>query len=504
MTVEGLDHFTLVAALVGLVAIGAVRLSYRTGLPFLVLYVGLGVLVGPHGPIHATVHLAPQEPARAMGYAALVIILAEGGLGTRGSDLRDVRHVLAPAALLASVGVFISAAVIAAAGVGLLGLSWSYALLLGAVLAPTDSAAVFAVLRRVPLPHRLSGLLEAESGGNDASAVLLVVALSTTTHLDASTVGHVAEMVVTELAIGLLVGLAVAGLGVLGLRRVALPSSGLYPIAVLALCLLSYAGSAHLYGSGFLAVYVTAVVLGNARLPHRPAARAFVEGLAWLAQIGLFVMLGLLVDPAQLGAALLPAVIIGLVVVLAARPAAVVLCVAPFRLPWREQVFISWAGLRGAVPIVLAIIPIVAGQPEATHLFHIVFMLVVVFTVVQSPTLPWVARRLGLSTPSQATALDVETLPLMRIDAQLVTASIPQRSLLHGLEIFELRLPRSAAVSLVIREGKAVVPHDYTRLRHGDDLLIVAPTSAVSATEQRLHELAHQGRLGPWGITGGL
>lgn len=498
MSVHDLDYLALITALILLVAIVAVRLSNRTGLPFLVLYVGLGMFFGPHGPPHFIVTLHPDETARTLGYIALIIILAEGGLTTRWQHIKDVRRVLAPAALLASVGVIISALVVGAAGVLLLGLSWPYALLLGAVLAPTDSAAVFAVLRRVPLPHRLSGLLEAESGGNDASAVLFVVALSGSTALSWNAAGHLGLQVLAELAIGLAVGLAAGGLGAIGLGRVALPSAGLYPIAVVALCQLSYSASAQLHGSGFLAVYITAVVLGNARLPHRPPVRAFVEGLGWLAQIGLFVMLGLLVDPAQLPEALLPAVVIGLVLLLVARPLAVVCCVGPFGLPWREQVFISWAGLRGAVPIVLALIPIVAGIADAKRLFHIVFMLVVVFTLVQSPTLAWVARRLGLATSGQSSTLDVEALPLMRMDAQLLTLTIPPDSRLHGMEIFELRLPSTAAVSLIIRDSLALVPTLYTTLHHGDDLIIVAPTPALGATEQRLSELTEQGRLGQW------
>ncbi len=497
MSVDGLDHLTLLAAMIVLAAIAAVRLSYRTGLPFLVLYVGLGVLIGPD-VLRTSVHLEPHETARALGYAALVIILAEGGLGTRWSHIRDVRTVLAPAALLATVGVFVTAAVVASAAVALLGLSWAHALLLGAVLAPTDSAAVFAVLRQVPLPQRLSGLLEAESGGNDASAVVLVVALSTATHLDAGSLLTVGRHVVVELAIGLVIGLGAGAVGALSVGRVALPAAGLYPIAVLALCLLSYSSSALAHGSGFLSVYITAVVLGNARLPHRPPVRAFVEGLGWLAQIGLFVMLGLLVDLRALPSALLPALIIGVVLLLLARPAAVLVCVSPFRLPWREQVLIGWAGLRGAVPIVLALIPIVAGKPDAARLFHVVFMLVVVLTLLQSPSLPWVARRLGFINPSATTALDVETLPLMRLDAQLLTVSISAHSQLHGLEIFELRLPGAADVSLLIREGKVLVPTPYTSLRHGDEMLIVAPTEAVSATEHRLQQLTRHGRLGTW------
>jgi NhaP-type Na+/H+ and K+/H+ antiporter len=322
--------------------------------------------------------------AQALGLSALVLILAEGGLTTNMVHARAA----APAALtLATVGVVVSILVVAVVSHWLLPLAWRNALLLGAVLAPTDAAAVFSVLRKLPLPPRLSGMLEAESGLNDAPAVLAVTLLSGTgPHPSAPAL--VAGIVAYQLAAGAAIGLLAGLLGALCLRRVALPASGLYPIAVLALIVASYGAVSLAGASGFLAVYLAALVLGNARLPHRPATRGFAEGIAWLAQIGLFVMLGLLASPARLPGAVLPALVAGFVLVLIARPAAVMVSTLPLRVPRCQQAFLSWAGLRGAVPIVLATIPLSARSPGATRLFDLVFVVVVVFTLLQGPTLP--------------------------------------------------------------------------------------------------------------------
>ena len=289
------------------------------------------------------------------------------------------------------MGVVVSIGVVAACTHWLLGLGWREALLLGAVLAPTDAAAVFSVLRRLPLPPHLSGMLEGESGLNDPPSVLAVTLLSQHGAHGPDPL-HVIGEVAWELAGGAAIGVAVGLLGLLFLKEVALPATGLYPVAVLALIVAGYGAADLARASGFLAVYAAAVLLGNVRLPHGPATRGFAEAVGWLAQIGLFVMLGLLASPSRLPAQILPALAAGAILVLIARPAAVLAAALPFRLPLRQQAFLSWAGLRGAVPIVLATIPLSAHVPGATRLFDQVFVIVVVFTLLQGPTLPWVAQ----------------------------------------------------------------------------------------------------------------
>jgi cell volume regulation protein A len=490
--VHELDTFLLVGALVTLAAILAVRMSARAGLPSLLIYLLMGVVLGEAG---LGIQFEDYQLAHALGFGALVVILAEGGLTT---DWPEVRRCVRMGMALATLGVVVSLGVMAAASHYLLGLPWELAVLLGAVCSPTDSAAVFSVLRTVPLPRRLTGVLEAESGLNDAPTVVIVTLVST---------GAFAEhgfpvavlMIVGELAGGVVAGLAIGWGGAWVMRRAALPASGLYPIAVVVLCLLAYAAGSWLHLSGFAAVYIAALVLGNQELPHRLATRSFAEGLAWVAQIGLFVMLGLLLSPGRIGfETMAMAVAAGLVLTLVARPLSVVLCAAVDRMPPRQLAFVSWAGLRGAVPIVLATIPLSEGVEGAEDLFDIVFVMVVIYTVLTGPTLPMVARVLGVSQRNEPRGLDLEAAPLERIAADLLQISIAPTSQMHGVEVGELRLPPGASVSLVIRDGQIIVPERRTVLRHGDDLLVVAPRKQRVATEERLREVSARGRLAHW------
>nr|WP_107100122.1 potassium/proton antiporter [Streptomyces albus] len=496
LTVDSLNQLLLFSALVLLIAVAAVRLSSRSGLPSLLVYLGIGVAIGQDG---IGFGFSDAALTQVLGYAALVVILAEGGLSTKW---RDIRPAVPAAAVLSTFGVAVSVTVTACAAHYLVGLEWQAALLMGAVVSSTDAAAVFSVLRRVPLPKRLTGVLEAESGFNDAPVVLLVVTFS---HLDTEhhswyfLLGEIA----LELAIGLLAGLVVGKLGELGMRHVALPASGLYPIAVLALCVLAYAGGAMAHGSGFLAVYVAALILGNGKLPHRPAVRGFADGVAWIAQIGLFVLLGLLVTPHDLWKDFWPAVLIGLALTLLARPLSVFLCLDRFKLPWQDKVLLSWAGLRGAVPIVLATIPMVADVEGSQRIFNIVFVLVVVFTVLQGPTLPWLAHKLRLDRSDEAADLDIESAPLERLRGHLLSVSIPPSSRMHGVEIAELRLPTGAAVTLVVRDGTSFVPLPSTVLRHGDELLVVTTDQVRDSAERRLLSVSRGGKLAGWLGSGG-
>ncbi|MEV3859569.1 potassium/proton antiporter [Streptomyces sp. NPDC050095] len=479
------------SALVLLIAVAAVRISSRSGLPSLLLYLGIGIAMGQDGI--GNVSFSNAELTQVIGYAALVVILAEGGLGTKW---KEIRPALPAAVALSLVGVAVSVGVTAAGAHYLVGLEWRQSLIIGAVVSSTDAAAVFSVLRRVPLPSRVTGVLEAESGFNDAPVVILVVAFST-----AGPVEHwyvLIGEIALELAIGATIGLAVGWLGSYGLRHVALPASGLYPIAVLAIATVAYAAGAMAHGSGFLAVYLAAMVMGNAKLPHWPATRGFAEGLGWIAQIGMFVLLGLLVTPHELGNDIVPALLIGLVLTMVARPLEVFVSLLPFRMPWQEKALMSWAGLRGAVPIILATIPMVTGVTDSRRIFNIVFVLVVVYTLIQGPTLPWLARKLRLGDSSEASDLGIESAPLERLRGHLLSVSVPKSSRMHGVEVGELRLPKGAAVTLVVRDGASFVPGPTTVLRRGDELLVVATDPVRDAAEARLRAVAHGGKLAGW------
>ena len=483
-----LETVLLVGTLVLLVAVAAVRVSVRVGLPSLLLYLGLGVALGTAG-----FGVEPRT-AQGLGLTALALILAEGGLTTRW---RAVRPAMPIAAVLATVGVAVSVALTAVAARLLLDLDWRIAVVLGAVVSSTDAAAVFSQLRRLRLQPRVVGVLEAESGLNDAPVVILVVLLTTETNVAPWMIGLTIGY---ELVVGAAVGLAVGWVAANLLRRSALPSAGLYPVSALAFALLSYASAQGLHASGFLAVYLTGLYLGNASLPHRRATVGFAEGIAWLAQIGLFVMLGLLVEPARLVDALLPALGVGLALLLVSRPLSVLVATAPFRLPWREQAFLAWSGLRGAVPVVLATIPLTAGVPGGQRLFDVVFVLVVIFTLVQAPVLAPLARRLGLTAEGEARDLAVEAAPLEDLHADLLQVRVPPGSHLAGVEVWELRLPEGASLTLVVRDGASFVPVRDTRLRTGDQLLVVASDGSRDAAEARLRAVSADGKLAGWRV----
>lgn len=480
----------LAGGLVLLASIVGTRLASGVGFPSLLLFLAFGVGIGVGG---LGLVFDDAELARNLGIVALAVILVEGGLTTRFSD---VRNVLAPAAVLATVGVIVSTAITAAGAHFLIGVNWQLSLLLGAIVSVTDAAAVFSVLRVVPLPRRLAGLLEAESGFNDAPAVILVLMFSATPLVFSP--GLAVVGVLYQLAVGIVIGLACGVLGSLALRSIALPASGLYPLATFGLGMLAFAASGSVHASGFIAAYLAGLVLANTGLPHRRATRSFAEGLGWLAQIGLFVLLGLLVTPSQMSADVVPAIVVGLVLLLLGRPISVVLSLTGFGMPWREQFFLSWAGLRGAIPIVLTTFPIVEGVVDSSRLLNIVFILVVIFTLVQGPSLGPLARWLGLTPADPTREIEVEAAPLDVLEAELLTMTVRPSSKLRNVTVRELRLPDPAVITLIIRGGHPFVPQPHTRIAAGDELLIVTTTKAREAAERRLRAVSRRGKLAHW------
>ncbi|MFD4240593.1 potassium/proton antiporter [Streptomyces sp. NPDC058525] len=491
MMLQQLYLVLLVGGVVLMASIAAARTAHRLGLPSLLLFLAVGVIAGEDV---IGIEFDDAQLAQSLGTAGLAVILVEGGLSTHWPD---VRRLLAPAGVLATAGVAVSVAVTGAGAHYLLGMDWHLALLLGAIVSSTDAAAVFAVLRSLPLPRKTTGLLEAESGFNDAPTIILVLVFSTAV-ADLPGPAAILGNVLYQLVVGGLLGLAVGRIGVAALRHIALPATGLYPLATVGFGIIAFAAGGFVNASGIIAAYLAGLVLGNSRLPHRAATRSFAEGTGWLAQIGLFVMLGLLVDPSELSSAIVPALAVGLVLLLIARPVSVAACLLPFRTPWREQAFISWAGLRGAVPIVLATFPIVASVEGSRHLLNIVFVLVVVFTLVQGPTLPAAARLLHIARPGAVREIQVESAPLDVLDADLLTVTVPPGSRLNGVAVFELRLPPPAVITLLVRAGVTQVPGPDTVLAAGDELLLVTTSTTRQATERRLRAVGRRGRLARW------
>lgn len=475
----------VVAALVG------VRLSNRLGMPTLLAYLLIGLAIGESG---LGLQFSDTSLTQLLSTLLLAVILIEGGFTTRTAQIRPVAGM---ASVLASAGVLITVGITAGLTYLVLDVDVRTAVLLGAVVASTDAAATFAVLRRLPLRPTTRAALEAESGFNDPPVIILVTVVASEAWHSASGAA-MGLTIVYQLVGGALAGAVVALAGRWVLARSALPTAGLYPLAVLSIALAAFAAAGVAGASGLLAGYVAGVVLGNAALPHRGATQAFTEGLASLSQIMLFVMLGLLASPSRLPDAVVPALIVGTILTFVARPLAVALCATPFRVPWREQAFMSWAGLRGAVPIVVATVPMSNGLPSAERVFDVTFLLVVTFTLVQGPSLPWMARRTGMLESGQSQEVEIDSAPLENIGATLLQVGIPAGSRLSGVYLDELHLPGRTVVALVIRDGEAIAPGPETVLRTGDHLIITTPVHAEPETERRLRAVSRAGRLASW------
>src|SRR5579862_354427 len=386
------DHRVLVAGAILLLAVVAAVATRRLRFPLLITFLGLGMLLGSEGL--GGIYFDDAELARTIGIIGLIAILFEGGLTT---EWPEIRPVLAPVLVLSTVGAVITAAAGAAAARHLFGFSWPKAFLLGAIVGSTDAAAVFATLRFTQLRKRLATVLAAESGANDPMAVALTLGLIAWVERPGYGFADIAWLLTKQLGLGLVLGAALGLAAARLLRLLPTELAPFAPVASIGAAAFSYGVTASLHGSGFLAVYIVALCVGNTAMPLRETIVGFHEGLAFLAQVVLFVVLGLLVFPSQLGPVAWSALGLTAVLVLVERPLAVVVSLAPFRYPFREQLFLSWAGLRGAVPIVLATFALSAGIAGDNTIFNTVFFVVAVSTLVQGLTLEPFARRLGLT-----------------------------------------------------------------------------------------------------------
>jgi cell volume regulation protein A len=448
------------------------RASQRIGIPIALLFLVVGMLAGSEGI--GGIAFDDYRLAFRLGAAALALILFDGGLNT---PVGALRRVWGPAGTLATAGVVLTA-IFVAVPAHLWGLGWPEALLLGAVVSSTDAAAVFAVLRAsgIHLKRRVGLTLEVESGLNDPVAVILTITLTENLlHPEALTGGLLAAEVALQLAVGIAAGLAVGYGGRSLLSRLQLVTGGLYPALTLGLALLAFGMATLLRGSGFLSVYLAGLILGNGPLPYRAGLLRVHDAMAWLSQIGMFLVLGLLVYPSRL----LPVAALGLALALllavVARPLAVALCLAPYQYRRRETLFIGWVGLRGAVPIVLALYPVLAGAPEGGVIFNLVFFIVVVNAIVPGSTVAWAARRLGLEAPEvpapQAVFAMESRLPLK---GELHSFYIDEALVVAGLPLTELDFPEGSAVALIVRGDRLIAPKGNTVLQPGDHVYVIA------------------------------
>jgi cell volume regulation protein A len=450
-------------------ALVASVIATRLRLPGLLLFLGIGIAVGSDGL--GLVAFNDYEEAQRVGVVALSLILFEGGLT---SGFREVRGVLRPALSLAFLGTAITAVITGLAAAVLLGVSVLDGLLLGSVLASTDSAATFALLRGSTLRRRLAQTLEGEAGFNDPVAVLLVLSFIAAVHDGHFGALYALGLFARQLAIGVGVGLALGGLAVLAFRRLPFASAGLYPVASLATVAVAYGAAAVAGGSGFLAVYLAGLALGTAAIPARQTVTAFHTGLSFVAQIALFLTLGLLVFPSRLGGVVLEGTIVALVIAFVARPVAVAIATAFARFTGRERLLLGWAGLRGAVPVVLATFPVVDHVHGSVRFFDVVFFAVVLSTLLQGTTIEPLARWLGLTTRRPALPRPLgETGVIQRLGAENVEYAVADDDAIVGLRVRELGLPREAVLNLIIRGREAIPPRGSTRIEAGDRLSVL-------------------------------
>ena len=464
------DELLLVGALLLIAGVLGAGLADRLRVPSLLLFLGIGMVIGDDGL--DLVSLSDPELTQALAVAALVVILYEGGLSIR---LPEVRQIAAPALSLATVGVFVTMGVVALVAGPLLDVDATTALLVGAVVASTDAAAVFTALRRVPMPRRLGNLLEVESGANDPMAVMLTVGLL------AAWEGHpdAADWVVfgvRNLVGGVLIGVGVGWLGALVLSRARLATASLYPVLAVGLAGLAYGIGAATRSSGFLAAYVAGMVVADRAPSQRRAILGYLQALASTAQIGLFLLLGLLVFPNRLDEQAAGALGVAIVLVLLARPLGVVLSIVWLGFNRRELTLVSWAGLRGAVPIVLATFPLTAGYPDGQLIFDVVFFVVIVSVLVQGFTLEPLLTWLGLEAEPPSLATVAEALPLDAPGAEALEIEVGSAAGLVGRPLRDVPPPHEARVAVVLRGDEVVVAKGDTVVAAGDRLVVFAPT----------------------------
>jgi cell volume regulation protein A len=442
----------------------------RTGLPVLVAFLGIGMLLGSDGI--GGVEFDDAELTRRVGIVGLGLILFEGGLQTSWRRLRDVA---APAAALSTVGVVVTAAIAGAGAHAVLDLSWLEAFLLGAVVASTDAAAVFATLRTTRIRRRVARTLEAESGGNDPMAIALTLGLIAWIERPHSYgAGDLVLLVVRQLGVGLVVGVALGLVAAWVFARIPSNVGSFAPVASLAAAAIAFGAADVAGGSGFLAVYLVGLAVGSTPSRYRRQLVAFHEGIAFAAQVGLFVVLGLLVFPHQLPGVALPAIALSLLLIVVARPLAVFASTALLGFTRSERVLLGWAGLRGAVPIVLATFALSSRVPHNQTIFNAVFFVVVLSTAIQATTLERMASALGLVNPAPPLRdLPLDVGPTSALE--LVEFAVAPDHAIAGSAVRELGLPRDALVAVVNRGGEAIPPRGSTGVRAGDVLFVLIP-----------------------------
>ena len=465
-----IDAVMFLAGVLLLIGIASSKFAARLGMPVLVLFLGVGMLAGSEGL--GRIAFEDYAFANSVASVALALILFDGGLRT---SLASVRSAWKPALSLSTVGVVLTAAIVGGAAAAVLGVPLLHGALLGAIVGSTDAAAVFSVLRTsgLKLPERLQATLEVESGSNDPMAIFLTLGLIAVITGTAHSPGALGLLFVLQFGVGAAAGLGVGFVAARAIDRINLHHAGLYPILAMAFGLVAFGLAAVLGGSGFLAVYVAGIVLGERGVVFRSGILFFHDAAAWLSQIVLFVLLGLLSFPSRLLDVAPQGLILAVVLVFVARPLAVFVSVSLFGMKLREQTLLAWVGLKGAVPITLATFPLTAGVPGSEMLFDVVFFVVLVSAITQGWSLPYVAKWLGLGRPADPPPpLSVDIHALRHVDGEIVAYTVPPSARVAGQLLRDLALPDGVAMTLVVRGREVIMPRGSTALLPGDNVFV--------------------------------
>ncbi len=478
------DYFILLLAILLLLGVVTTKFSSRFGVPALVLFIGIGMLVGSDGLNF--IYFDDPHLSQLVGVIALIIILFEGGLQTKWGS---VKPILTTSLSLATFGVFLTTAVVAVSVKLLLDVNWLEAFLFGSIVGSTDAAAVFSVLAGKNVKEKLSSTLEAESGSNDPMAVFLTITFIELLTKDSTSILGLILSFFWQMGMGAVFGYLFGKLAVYAINRIRLESSGLYPVFALSFAILTYGVTMLAGASGLLAVYVAAVLMGNSHLTYRNSIVRFNEGFAWMMQILMFAILGLLVFPSELFHVdiMLKGLIISFVLIVIARPIGVFLSMPTSAFTINEKLFISWSGLRGAVPIVLATFPLIEGVENSQLLFNLVFFVVLTSALIQGSTIPWVAQKLKLTEKEKPTSPHVlELVSMGKANAEIVEFFVPEHAKIIGQTLEEISLPKESAVSAMIRGDELITPTGRTEIHAHDILYIMAHKSKLKSVTEYL------------------
>ncbi|MYL54802.1 potassium/proton antiporter [Pontibacillus yanchengensis] len=448
-----------------IIGVVATKFSSRLGLPSLVLFLLVGM------SFNNFVYFENVELSQLIGIIALIIILFEGGTQTKWHHIRPI---IGSAGILATLGVFITTVVTGAAAIYILDFSLLEGMLFGAIVGSTDAAAVFAVLGKKDIKRRLVSTLEAESGSNDPMAVFLTVSLIEMIQVPETSIWSTLGTFFVQMGVGLVIGLVLGKITVLLINHIKLDASGLYPVLAIGCAIVTYAIAGAIGGSGLLAVYVMAVFVGNNDLLYRFSILRFNEGFAWMMQIVMFILLGLLVFPKQLPEIFWQGILLSIILIFVARPIAVFISTMFMKYNFKEQLFVSWAGLKGAVPIVLATYPIVAGVENSDLIFNVVFFVVLISALIQGSTLSWLATKLGLTVKEDHDVMpSMELITLGKTDSEIMEVAMTERSPAIGISLTDLQLPSETLIIGIIRDGSVITPQGDSILANDDTLYVL-------------------------------